>query len=93
MQNKPIIILKSKYLGNTIKGKIDNIIKELNYPVINIDQSKKIDFRKILNKKNVKKIELYKNKKLFIVKKKTDVQQVIDFLKKDIKTHSYSKNF
>lgn len=93
MQNKPIIILKSKYLGNTIKGKIDNIIKELNYPVINIDQSKKIDFKKVLNKKNLNKIELYKNKKLFIEKKKTDVQQVIDFLKKDIKTHSCSKNF
>ena len=57
--NKPVIILKSKYYGNTVKGKIENILKELDYPSINIDKFKKEKICKVLEKDNSKK-RLYK---------------------------------
>lgn len=81
MQDKPIIILKSKYLGNTVKGKIQNIEKELNYPSINIDEFKELDLKKVLNKKNINKVDLYKKNKLFFKINTTDHQQVMNYLK------------
>ena len=44
--NKPVIILNIKYYENTVKGKIENILKELDYPSINIDKFKKEKFVK-----------------------------------------------
>ena len=82
MQNKPILILKSKYYGNTTKGKIENLQKELNYPTINIDQFKKYDFIKILKNKNLENLNHINRKKLIYKKNITDIQQVMNYLKK-----------
>ena len=85
--NKPVIILKSKYYGNTVKGKIENILKELDYPSINIDKFKKEKICKVLEKDNSKKIELYKKNRLFFENNISDIQQIINFLKKRQKSN------
>ena len=82
IQNKPIFILKSKYYGNTTKGKIKNFQKESNYPTINIDQFKKYDFIKILKNKNLENLNYVNRKKLIYKKNITDIQQVMNNLKK-----------
>jgi len=82
MQNKLILILKSKYYGNTTKGKIENLQKELNYPIINIDQFKRYNFIEILKNKNLKKLNKINKKKLIYEKNITDIQQVMNYLKK-----------
>ena len=85
MQNKKIIILKSRYFGNTVKGKIENIQNELNLPIINIDNFEKYNFKKTLENKVSKKTELYKKNRLFFEKNISDIQQVVSFLKKEQK--------
>ena len=82
MQNKPILILKSKYYGNTTKGKIENLQKELNYPIINIDQFKRYNFIEILKNRNLIKLNKINKKKLIYEKNITDIQQVMNYLKK-----------
>ena len=81
--NKPVIILKSKYYGNTVKGKIENILNELDYPSINIDNFKKENIHRVLKKNNSKKIKLYKKNRLFFEKNISDIQQIINFFKKN----------
>lgn len=81
MQNKPIFIIKSKYFGNTVINKIQNIKKELNYPIIDVDNFSKYNFKILLNLKNKKQIELYKKNRLYFEPNKTYLQQVVSYLK------------
>jgi hypothetical protein len=81
IQNKPIFIIKSRYFGNTVKNKIKNIKKELNYPIINVDNFDQYNFKKLLDIKNKKKIELYKKNRLYFELDTTYLKQVINYLK------------
>ncbi len=83
MQNKPVVILKSKYYGNTVKGRIKNIQKELDYPIMNIDKINKHITKKSFFKKNFKKIDKFKYNRLFFKKNIFDYDQVYDYLKKN----------
>ena len=81
IQNKPIFIINSRYFGNTVKNKIKNIKKELNYPIINVDNFDQYNFKKLLDIKNKKKIELYKKNRLYFELDTTYLKQVINYLK------------
>ena len=81
IQNKPVFIIKSRHFANVANDKIKNIKKELNYPIINVDNFDKQNFKKLLNLKNKKQIESYKKNRLFFEHNKTYLQQVIKYLK------------
>lgn len=84
IQNKPNIILRSKYFGNTVKGKIKNFQKELNYPIIDLENFNKNNLNQIIKQKyDKKKIEIYIKKKIFFEKNKTDTQQIMNILNND----------
>lgn len=83
MHNKPIFIIRSKYFGNTVINKIKNIQRELNYPIIDIDNFSKYNLKNLLDLKNKKQIELYKKNRLFFEYNKTYLQQVVDYLKEE----------
>ena len=81
IQNKPIFIIKSKHFGNTVKNKIINIKKELNYPVINLDSFNKYNFKSLLEIQNKKQVESYIKRRLYFENNKTYLQQVVSYLK------------
>ena len=60
-----------------------NIQRELNYPIIDIDNFSKYNLKNLLDLKNKKQIELYKKNRLFFEYNKTYLQQVVDYLKEE----------
>lgn len=81
IQNKPVFIIKSRHFANVANDKIKNIKKELNYPIINVDDFNKQNFKKLLDFKNKKKIDLYKQNRLFFEQNTSYLNQVINYLK------------
>jgi len=81
IQNKPIFIIKSQHFANVANDKIKNIKKELRYPIINVDNFEKINFKKLFNLKNKNHIELYKKNRLVFEKNKTYLNQIINYIK------------
>lgn len=81
IHNKPIIILYSKFFGNTVKGKLNNISKELNLPMLNIDEFEESDIKKCIKKKYINRQGFYKKNRLFFKKNVTDINQIVSYLK------------
>jgi hypothetical protein len=85
IQNKPIFIIKSRHFANIANDKIKYIKKELNFPIINVDNFKKQKFKKLLDNKNKnkdqKKIKLYKKNRLVSEHNLSYLNQVINYLK------------
>ena len=84
IQNKPVFILKSRYFANIANDKIKYIKDELNFPIINVDNFGKQNFKKLLDNKNKnkdqKKIELYKKNRLICEQNVSYSNQVINYL-------------
>ncbi|MDB3970735.1 hypothetical protein N9376_01935 [Candidatus Pelagibacter sp.] len=81
IQNKPVFIIKSRHFANVANDKIKSIKKELNYPIINVDDFNKQNFKKLLDFKNKKKIDLYKQNRLFFEQNTSYLNQIINYLK------------
>jgi len=85
IQNKPIFIYKSRHFANVANDKIKYIKEELNFPIINVDNFKKQNFKKLLDNKNKnkdqKKIKLYKKNRLVSEQNISYLNQVINYLK------------
>lgn len=85
IQNKPVFTIKSRHFANIANDKIEYINEELNFPVINVDNFRKQNFKKLLNNKNKnkdqKKIQLYKKNRLFSEVNVSYLNQVINYLK------------
>ena len=85
IQDKPIFIIKSQHFANVVNDKIKYIKEELNFPIINVDNFKKQNFKKLLNNKNKnkdqKKIKLYKKNRLVSEEGVSYLNQVINYLK------------
>ena len=81
IQNKPVFTIQSRHFAKVANQKIKYITKELNFPVINVDNFSKQNFKQLLHRKNKKKIELYKKNKLLVEQNINYLNQVINYLK------------
>jgi hypothetical protein len=86
IQGRNIALIKSKHIGSTASQQILTIKKELDLFAFDIDGANNFDnscFSKIINSK--KRISNYSFKKLFYKKGITDIEQVTEYIKKNIK--------
>jgi hypothetical protein len=85
IQNKPVFIIKSRHFANVANDKIKHIKEELNFPIINVDNFNKQNFKNLLDRKNKnkdkKKIELYMKNRLFFEQNINYLNQVKNYLK------------